>query len=596
MTLRTTFHELRRRRVFRVGGAYLVFAWVTVQASDILLPALGFPEWLLRVLVYMLILGFPVTMLVTWVMDSGYFAVSGETEAVRRRDMKRRRQLTLSFGLLTIFSTAMLFYFFNPVRTLEGVVATHGHYVIAVLPFSDLSASKDLEWFSEGLAEEVLNSLAQLPQLRVVSRTSSFNLKNSDADIRAIAQQLGADVILEGSVRRSKGTVRVTAQLIDAHSGLHLWSEVYDRALNGSLGLQSAIAASIVQELHGNLNLDEKALAAAHTQDSMAFELFLKARHAYRRRNAEQLREAEGLLQSAVYRDPEFSDAWALLAATWFLLPAYDLSLDQEGYMKQAEAAADRAFDIDPAQAEACAVKAMIATARLDYVQARELLEQALRKKPDLPDANHWLGLNLAGLGYHNEARPWLERAAKLDPGNAAIRASLGLLEIWSGNIEKGREHLQQASALGWADAELNYLLSLNADEFDAERVERLVALSAEAGASDRWIADYIAALANPSIAPRAVALIQDPVTRLPKTWQFYFLTRLGSVNALQSASAARVSGSTPLGYLWSAWAEPFRDSPQFLIVAESANYLPYWREYGLPRACELSLSGIACR
>ena len=205
--------ELRDRKVFRVAIVYIVAGWLVMQIADVMFPALGLPPWSVTLVAALLILGFPVAVVLSWAYDAGPGGI--------RRDTRDK----------------------------DNAPASVDRKSVGVLPFADMSPGKDQEYFSDGLTEELLNVLAQLPGLRVCSRTSSFSLKNANADIRTVAERLRAAYVVEGSVRKAGDNLRITAQLIEAASDTHLWSQTYDRELDDVFAIQDDIARQIPEIL-----------------------------------------------------------------------------------------------------------------------------------------------------------------------------------------------------------------------------------------------------------------------------------------------------------------------------------------------------------
>ena len=254
---------------------------------------------------------------------------------------------------------------------------------IAVLPFANMSGNPADEYFSDGLAEELLNSLTRINGLKVAARTTSFQYKDRTGDVSEIARQLRVAHILEGSVRRSGSRVRVTAQLIKASDGYHLWSESYDRELQDIFEVQSDIAGRIAAKLRVEL------VPRPTTSDTAAFDLLLQARHLMRQRNEQALLESRKLLEQALDHDPKYAAAWSALAMVLNLLPVY-ASGKPEKTFESAEKAARRAIELDPAMAEPLTLLASLNESRGDWVEADRLYEKALALDPEDPTSQFW--------------------------------------------------------------------------------------------------------------------------------------------------------------------------------------------------------------
>jgi TolB-like protein len=228
------FDELKQRKVFKVGGAYLVVAWLAIQAASIAFPTFDAPPWALRVFILIVLLGFPLALVLAWVFD-----VTPEGVKKSASHVGNKRIYAVASALVAL---ALLWYYVGAPAFRAGDVDAHA---IAVLPFENMSGEKDNEYFSDGISEEILNTLAQTPGLKVAARTSSFSFKGKSMDVPAIAHALKVRMVLEGSVRKQGDRVRITAQLIDASNGFHVWSQTYDRQLKDVFAIQDEIAHAI---------------------------------------------------------------------------------------------------------------------------------------------------------------------------------------------------------------------------------------------------------------------------------------------------------------------------------------------------------------
>src|SRR5512145_1828394 len=251
--------ELKRRRVGKVAIAYGAVAWAVTESASVVLPALYVPDWAMTFLVVFLLVGFPVAMVLAWVFDmsaQGIQRTEPLPEAQAAPQMQFRTRA--AFGIAVLVAMAGLGYLLYE-RGLGRAQAAGGRNSIAVLPFTNLSGDPARDYFSDGISEELLNLLARVPGLKVASRTSSFAYKGRNVDIREVGQELGVETVLEGSVRQAGDEVRITAQLIDAETGFHLWSETYDRKLEDIFLVQDEIAAAIVEKLRIELAPREQA-------------------------------------------------------------------------------------------------------------------------------------------------------------------------------------------------------------------------------------------------------------------------------------------------------------------------------------------------
>ena len=296
----------------------------------------------------------------------------------------------------------------------------------AVLPFVDLSPSKDQEYFSDGLTDELITSLSKIEGLRVAGRTSSFQFKGRNPDVRDVGRRLGVGAVLEGSVRRAGDRLRVNAQLVSAHDGYQLWSESYDRNPEDVFAVQEEIARAIVAALRVRLGAaTDSALGARPTKDLDAYDLYLKGRYAWNQRTGASLHQAASWFGQAVARDSGFTRAWAGLADSYLLLPAYTGEPQEEAWGR-ARDAARRALAADPDLADAHTSMAYgTMLYEWDWAGAEASFRRAIAANPNYPTAHHWYADFLAGRGRLDEALEQMQEARRLDPLSLIVNAEL---------------------------------------------------------------------------------------------------------------------------------------------------------------------------
>jgi TolB-like protein/Tfp pilus assembly protein PilF len=319
----------------------------------------------------------------------------------------------------------------------------------AVLPFVDLSAERDQEYFSDGLTEELITSLSQIEGLRVAARTSSFQFKDRNADVREVGRSLDVGAVVEGSVRRSGSRLRVAAQLVNAEDGYQLWSQVYDRELTDVFAVQEEIARAIVQALRVELGVARSAaLSKAPTRDLEAYDLYLRGRFAWNNRSAAALPQAVRYLQQAVARDSGFARAWAALADAYVLVVPY-AGWSREEIWPKAKAAAQQALALDGTLAEAhtsLAYGTMIYD--WDWAAAEASFRRAIAADPNYPTAHQWYADFLAGRGRLEESLREMQRAHALDPLSRIIGVELGWVYYQMGLNQEAEAQLRRTLAL----------------------------------------------------------------------------------------------------------------------------------------------------
>ncbi|MGH7567179.1 MAG: adenylate/guanylate cyclase domain-containing protein [Gemmatimonadota bacterium] len=319
---------------------------------------------------------------------------------------------------------------------------------IAVLPFANLSADPENEYFSDGVTEEILTALTKLGGLKVISRTSVMQYKATTKSVRQIGSELEVGAVLEGSIRRAGNRVRITAQLIEARTDVHLWAENYDRDLDDIFAIQSDVAQRIVEALKVHLSPREKArIAEQPTENVQAYQWFLKGRYFLAKRTRDALGQAIDRFRKATQADPSFAQAWAGLADAYAVLPFYSDEPVTEA-SAQARAAAERALVLDPGLAEAHAALGLTAQNAWDWEAADRELHQAIELSPGYAPAHHWYGVLLSILGRSDEGIDAMRRAMKLDPLSLPIHNGLGTAYIYARRYDEGLEILRKALEL----------------------------------------------------------------------------------------------------------------------------------------------------
>jgi adenylate cyclase len=401
LNLRAFFAELRRRHVVRVALAYALVSWLVIEAAATILPALGVPEWGTSLVVVLVILGFPVALVVAWGYDL-------TPEGVKKAEPAQNGD-----GSAT-----------SAKEPRPGSPAEPREKSIAVLPFVNMSDDTENEYFSDGMTEEILNALVRVKELYVASRTSSFAFKDSKQDVREIAEKLNVATVLEGSVRKAGNRLRITAQLIDAEEGYHLWSDTYDRELEDVFAIQDDIARSIVDALRVELvGEEESGPLVQHTTESLeAYTLYLKGRHAYNLWTEDALERSMEYFRRALEEDPSYARAYSGIADSLIHL-ADDWLPPQEAYPRAKEAA-ERAIELDETLAEAhTALGKVLGWYEWAFDRAELVLRRAVAENPKYPEAHWVLGSVLPCNGRLKQALKEEQEALALDPLSATFRA-----------------------------------------------------------------------------------------------------------------------------------------------------------------------------
>jgi serine/threonine-protein kinase len=318
---------------------------------------------------------------------------------------------------------------------------------IAVLPFVNMSGDPENEYFSDGISEEIINSLTKLPELRVAARTSSFAFKGETVDVKEAGRRLGVAAVLEGSVRQSADRLRVTAQLVNVSDGYHLWSERWDRSMDDVFAVQDEIAAAIADRLATSLTAPAATPAKRPTSDLFAYQLYLKGRHLWNHRDQASLEKAVEHFQQAIERDPDFALAYSGLADTYLLLGSYQIIERDEAYTKAKEAAL-RACDLDDSLAEAHTSMGQVLRRERDWEGEEREYKRAIELNPGYATAHQWYSTLLAALGRMDEAVREVRRAEELDPLSHAILVTSAIVHNLARDVDYALRQLKKAIEL----------------------------------------------------------------------------------------------------------------------------------------------------
>lgn len=406
----TLFDELKRRKVFKVGAAYVVVAWLAIQAVSIAFPAFDAPPWVLRVFILLSLLGFPVTLVMAWVFDATRHGVKFDPDV---RGSKRIYAIAIVLAVL-----ALGWYFYGQPTFRKGDVetpTTSDPNSIAVLPFDNMSGDPKQDYFSDGMTEELLDVLAKVPQLKVVARTSVFAFKGKGEDVREIGHKLDVANIVEGSVRRDGQQVRVTVQLVRVSDGFHVWSETYNRKLEGVFALQDDIAKHVGQALQKSLGVVAPVAARAPI-DPVAYDEYLKGRALLRARK--DLPAAVEHFKAAVAKAPQFAEGWSSLSLAedtiyWYVPMDRAQAVD---WLAQAATAAERARTLAPDSAATQHMLGNVARERFDYASAEQHYLRGIAIDPSYPDVREDYSELLYLVGRMQDSLVATRQVVQLDP------------------------------------------------------------------------------------------------------------------------------------------------------------------------------------
>ena len=430
------FAELKRRNVYKVAVAYAVVGWLLVQIATQVFPFFEIPNWGVRLIVLAIIVGFPISLIIAWAFESTPQGIK-RTVVADATGQQSRGKTWIYVVVLGAFLSIALFFIGRYTAIHAGSrengrpPATTGSLPqksIAVLPFANLSRDPDNAYFAAGIQDEIITRLSKIADLNVISCTSTQRFKSSPDDIPAIAAQLGVANILEGSVQRTADAVRVNVQLIRGATDTHLWADTFDRKLTDIFSVESEIAKTIAATLQAKLTGSEQnAIAARPTENTEAYQLYLKGRFFWNKRTGQNLNKAADYFNQAIAVDSQYALAYVGLADSYLLMPLYGAGTPQDCYPK-AKAAAEKALELDDSSAEAHTSRAQIhCYYDLDLAQAVREFQRAIELNPNYPTAHQWYGSScLISLGRFDEAIAQVKRAIELDPLSLVINTDLG--------------------------------------------------------------------------------------------------------------------------------------------------------------------------
>ena len=440
--------ELRRRNVFRMALLYLGAAWLIMQVADLLIDRGPLPESIGPIALAVLAIGFPIALVISWFYELtpegiGLDTNTDEELAESATGFTGRR---VDFVIIALLAAAVLVFSYDKWSLPEPPQQS-----IAVLPFINMSADADNEYFSDGISEELLNVLVKVSTLHVASRTSAFAYKGKDLPLSQIARELNVENILEGSVRKTGNRVRITAQLINANSDKHIWSEIYERELIDIFDIQEEISNNIVDALKVALNIgDAAALKRAQrpTENAEAYELYMQGRYAWRLRHEDNILRSIDLFEQAIALDPNFARAYEALASSWAVITVWS-AVSRKEALPHFRSNSEKALRLDPSLAEARSTLAEALTLVGDWAEALAQFELAIESEPRNPIPHKVFAEILLGMGYWKLALEEILVAYGLDPASPVINKLVVQIAVGQHKDELVLKHKLISEGLG---------------------------------------------------------------------------------------------------------------------------------------------------
>lgn len=528
---RVTLGELKRRHVVRTLGAYAVSVWAILQVADVVLPAVGAPPWLMTVLIVAAVVGAPVTAVLAWLYDltpGGIQRTAEEPEGtVHVPALGGRGVDYVIIGALVLI---LAFVLLKP-ETVRGPIGTS----IAVLPFADLSAGQDSRYFSDGIAEAIMDGLARIPGIQLSARTSSFSFRGDEIDAREVASTLGVETLLEGSVRKVGNRLRISTRLIDGTDGKKVWSNTYEGSLDDAFELQDKISAAIAEVMRVQLTSPNDLAADLATRNPEAFDRYLRGRANLRDRTGERIDEAIENFESALALDPDFGLAAAgLCSARW------------ERYEST------RTPDLARIAIDRC--------------------KRTLERHPDLAETRIALGWLQLGTGETEAARASFTKALELEPNSAEAHAGMAQALIRSEELGDAAQRAEQAIALDpayWRYRHIRAIVHYLEGDLDAASESLRQAMRLEPAAPQPWNLQGAIHFARAEFL-RAGDAFGESIARAPNPLaysnagtNYFFAGEFARAEAMFRRAAELSPGDPRMnGFLaWSLRAQPDRDA-----------------------------------
>ncbi|MGH8196266.1 MAG: winged helix-turn-helix domain-containing tetratricopeptide repeat protein [Woeseiaceae bacterium] len=518
----------------------------------------------------------------------------GERDEIREADAPppthRRRGAKLPAAGLLLVAAAGLLYWHVFHEAPDAQPAARQPSVV-VLPFVNHSGDEANEYFSDGLTEELIDRLAHVPGLKVAASTSSFAFRDRDEDVRAIAERLGVDYVLEGNVRRDDDRIRITAQLIESARGFHVWSKKFDTVVGDIFTVQDAIAAGIVAELQPRLSGREAAqiAPAGRTDIIPAWELVLQGRYHLKRREEGAIRRSIELFRQAIELDPGYGDAYRELARAYVLLPTYSYE-DQEEMFELAVATIERGIAMDPAlEGAARDVLALVHFNRWEWIEAEENFRLALAAFPNDPNVRQWYSQQQASIGNASRSLAFALEAKKLDVLSPVANDRLAVARMWVDDDERAWQQFDLADELRVgpaANPDARIVLLLRRGEYDEAR-DLLIGLQKLFARASDWIDPFIAALRDPALRPAARAAVARAARErgISPKYLFGAWVYLNDADAAMDVAFELVHepAEFDVEFLFARETAILRCHPRFDDLIGAIGLDRYWDEYGWP-------------
>ncbi|MEE2525946.1 hypothetical protein V0U79_06175 [Hyphobacterium sp. HN65] len=591
--------ELRRRNVFRVAVAYLVVGWLILQVIAVIAEPLGLPVWTDTLVIVLLGIAFPIALILAWAFEvtpegvkltaavDASESISGQTG--------QKLDYAIGAGIVLLIAAIVWQQTTRPetvpmAGTLPAASAAAEANTIAVLPFADLSAGGDQTYFADGISEEILNVLAQIEALDVTSRTSAFMFRSdSNLSIPDIAAALGVRHVLEGSIRTSGSTIRITAQLIDAETDQHLWSDTFDRELNAEnlFAVQDDIAAAISRALAEQMGVEIAAPTAERaTSDVDAYGAYLRGREFFLNRNYTNLPLSIEALEQAVELDPQFAQAWALLGAAYGVAPGWAFA--DRDYFELALAAGNRALELQPnnAMGYTAIAQAAATSQSRDWGGILANYNRALEIEPDNPTARLWRGQILRDLGFFEQALADFDACVAAEPLYGVCLYNRAGTILLIGDPDDALSALVPAMGTAHVESYPDFL-GLLARRDDPLLLAFMIRETADTIPLDvRWIVPEIQRALSDEDYDREAALEQFRRRLADSGWDPDYDAYIATTYFLAFRAYDRIPVDGSNGWYWLPGYPGLANSDAARAMLQRRGIVDYWYEAGFPPHC----------
>jgi adenylate cyclase len=585
--------EVSRRNVIKVGIAYAVAAWLIIHPVDIIFPILHLPEWSITLVTAFLIICFPFILIFSWVYEVTPKGLKRTKEVPLSKSITHLTGKRLNYIITGLLVVAVAYLLFDKYFIGHGAVETKQAAVvadvdktkktIAVLPFENLSSDPEQVYFVDGLSEEILNSLAQIQDLNVIGRTSSFSFKGSNKTVQEIAGVLGADHVLEGSVRKAGKALRITAQLLRATDGVHLWSKTYDRELKDIFAVQEDIAMAVANELKATLGIGKSFRQLGGTENEKAYELYLAAKGVDLSEDAERALE---IIDKALAIDPRFASAWVLKANAHGYLstdtPAKRAVTERDASLK----AALKAIEIESNLADGYAALGFIKMSKGDFIEAEKAFRQALELTPvGYLGSYMFVGVFYNAVGHFKRANKIFDEIRQNDPLNKPARAMYILNLAFLGDSQQAEEEYERGMTLfngQWGIGDF-FIMDIRLGSGDVVSLNEIVSsgpiydtVKEHLDTPTKGLTELRRLFANGG------DLSSGEFFQISMAAAYFGDTEL-AMEAVEKGFEIESSG---LFFTWTPVMHKVRQTPRFKKFIRENGLVDYWNKFGWPDIC----------